>query len=86
MTLTLDVLDAIRDLNGWGLLTTVMCRTPRTDEHLWRLEKYLVWRLERVGYAVPTPWELDDEPARDRYPTDEYDYLAELYDIGEAGC
>lgn len=85
MTLTLDMLEMVRGLHGWGLLTGAMCRTRRTDAHLWKLEKYLIWRLERVGLAVPTPWELDEEPARDRDPTDEYDYLTELYDLGTPG-
>ena len=53
MTLTLDALDTVRELCGWGLLTGVMCRSPRTDEHLWKLEKYLIWRLERVGMTAP---------------------------------
>lgn len=78
MTLTLDMLELVR---GHAVMET----PGMMPELLWRIEKYLVWRLERVGLAVPTPWELDREPARDAI--DEYPgHLADLYDIGEAGC
>lgn len=78
VTWTLDLLDKVRGLADLAFLPVA------TPERLWAIEKYLVWRLERVGAAVPTAWDIDQEPGRD--PTDEYDYLAELYDIGEAGC
>lgn len=73
LSLTLEMLEAIRGYAMLGL---------HDPYYLFKLDKYLVWRLERAGAAVPTPWELDEEPARDRDPTDEYDYLAELIDLG----
>lgn len=81
MTRTLDMLEWVRTLYG-----AVGVMPGMTEVRLWRIEKYLVWRLERVGVTVPTAWQLDQEPERDRCPIDEYDYLTELFDIGEAGC
>lgn len=53
LTPTLDALDKLRSLHGWGMLTAALCRTTRTEAQLWRLEKYLVHRLERSGIADP---------------------------------
>ena len=79
-TPTRDMLDAVRSLYGWGLLTGVMYRRPRTDEFLWKIEKYLISRLERVGQAAPRDFINDDLalPPLEPDPTDQYDYIEEL--------
>lgn len=60
MTLTLDMLHDVRTLYGWGLLTGMMNRIARTDPQLWRLEQYLIRRLERAGLAAPPDTMNDD--------------------------
>lgn len=74
MTATLDFLEYVRGLYALSFM-------PGWDEpRLWRIEKYLMFRLERVGVAVP-----DDEPEPDGAdPADENDYAHELTqpDIG----
>ena len=67
VTPTLDMLDKVRSLYDLSFL-------PGFDEpRLWRVEKYLIFRLERVGVAAPA-----GQPADGADPTDEYDYLHEL--------
>lgn len=76
MTLTLDALEEVRSLYD---LSWFQGYNPA---RLWRIEKYLVWRLERVGVAAPA------DPWQDADPADEYDYPRELIqaELGENGA
>jgi hypothetical protein len=79
-TLTLDVLDEVRMLYALANVIPHRGRKRLTPERLWRIEKYLVHRLERAGLAAPPDLINDDLAigAEDADPTDEYDYLHEL--------
>lgn len=76
LILTLDMLAEVRTLYGWGLLTGLMNRVPRTDSQLWRLEQYLIRRLERAGLAAPPDFLNDDIAIA--VEAGECDYLSEL--------